>query len=247
MFSKYEAELAQLAVDAYPEEGVWFITEDGIVPVKNIHPDPENHFEVDPADTLAAYRAGLLAVVHSHPDREPVPSKADMEVQVRTGVPWGIVSVRQGVASPFTWWGGNTPKLPLLGRPFMHGPSDCYAVVKDFYHAHGIELAEVPREWMWWEEEELFDLHWADFGFHQISITEARKGDVWLCQIRTPFESHCGVMLDSERTLHHPGSSEAVDPGKLSVIEPIYRYLPYVTKALRHKDSDKFLEKEVQL
>lgn len=247
MFKEYEAEIARQAVAAYPEEGVWFITEKGLRQVANMHPDPCNHFEVSAEDSLQAFQEGLLAVVHSHPDREPVPSKSDMRSQIRTAVPWGIVAVEGGATSEFVWWGGNLPKLPLLGRPFMHGPSDCYALVRDFYHAYGIEIGEVPRDWMWWETEEMFSQYWPDFGFREVPVSEARKGDVWLCQTRTPFESHCGIMLDSERALHHPGSSAAIDRGKLSVVEPIYRYLPYVTRVLRHEESEKFLTKEVQL
>lgn len=247
MYSRYEAEIAQRAVDLAPIEGVWLITESGVREVPNVHPDPENHFEVSAEDSLSAHKEGLLAVVHSHPGRDPVPSEADMASQLRTGVPWGIVAVNNGEASDFIWWGAEYPRPPLLGRPFAHGQADCYALVRDFYFAHGIDLNEVPRNWQWWEEEEKFEQRWKEFGFSLVGTDNMVKGDMWVSQIRTPFECHCGVMLDSEKTLHHPGSDYAVDPSRLSIVEPVYRYVPFITKVLRHEERHKFLDKEVPL
>lgn len=220
----------------YPEEAVWFVTESkGLYQVENIHEDPENFFRVSSLDSLKATQEGLLAVIHSHCDGDPVPSAADMSLQIRLDVPCGILNTDGTNTSAITWMDGNLQ--PLERRPFIHGIADCYSVVRDYYRMNSVELPEVPRDWQWWEEgnnflEDLF----AEFGFYEVSADEAREGDMWFAQIRGPVLHHCGILLDNDLILHHPGSGEPIDLSKLSVIEPVYRYLPYIKKFLRHYD-----------
>lgn len=53
--------------------------------VKNIAPEPSTHFEMEPSQQIAAMKhmrehgEELMAIVHSHPESPPVPSRADME------------------------------------------------------------------------------------------------------------------------------------------------------------------------
>ena len=52
--------------------------------VKNIAPEPDTHFEMEPSQQIAAMKhmreqgEELMAIVHSHPESPPVPSTADM-------------------------------------------------------------------------------------------------------------------------------------------------------------------------
>ncbi|HKM08359.1 MAG TPA: NlpC/P60 family protein [Sphaerochaeta sp.] len=228
--------LKSQAEAAYPEEAVWLVTEkDGCYQVDNVHEDPFNFFRVSSADSMEATMSGLIAVIHSHCDQAQVPSAADMSLAIKLEVPCGILSTNGEQSTDIHWM---TQEIqPLEGRPFAHGTADCYSVVKDYYALNGVNLPEVPRDWQWWEEghnflEDLF----TPFGFYEVSASEAREGDTWLAQIRGPVYHHCGILLDNDLILHHPGSGEPIDPTKLSIREPVYRYLPYIKKFLRHKD-----------
>ena len=73
------------------------------VPAANVHPQPERHFELDPAVLVAAWRAeragghAVLGHYHSHPVGEAEPSVADAAAASADGRLWLIVS-REGFA-----------------------------------------------------------------------------------------------------------------------------------------------------
>lgn len=220
------------AVDAYPKEAVWLVTEEGTYRVENTHEDPEHFFTVSFQDTMAAHKKGLLKVIHSHCNGEAVPSAEDMQTQILMGIPWGVLNTNGDSATPITWWGEDA--IPdLEGRPFIHGISDCYSLVRDYYRLQGREVGEVPRDWQWWESSDLLTDSFKGLGFIEIEASEVQEGDTWVSQMRNKTPHHCGIILSNDLILHHPGSASPIDKGKLSVIEPIYRYLPYIVKYLR--------------
>ena len=227
--------IQQQAIEAYPNEAIWFVTDDGCYQVENIHEDPENFFLASAADSLQAIQNNLKAVIHSHCDGYPVPSAEDMRLHEKLAVPCGILETNGISATEISWM--SKLLKPLEGRSFMHGISDCFSIVKDYYTLRGVNLEEVPRDWLWWEKgdnflEELFSSR----GFVEVQANEAREGDAWVAQIRGPVIHHCGILLGNDLILHHPGSGDPVDRTKLSIQEPIYRYLPYIKKFLRHKE-----------
>ena len=80
--------LAHLVSEA-PNEACGLIAGKGsttsrIIPVKNAAPNPQSHYRMDSADLLRAYKSieaeGLdcIAVYHSHPKSEPLPSQEDI-------------------------------------------------------------------------------------------------------------------------------------------------------------------------
>lgn len=235
-----EVELEKIKEDAiatYPEEAVWLVTEEkGCYQVKNIHEDPTNFFRISADDSLAATLSGLLAIVHSHCDAPEVPSKEDMELFDKVNVPCGIVSTDGEWTSDILWLTNETPEL--VGRPFIHGISDCYTLSRDYYKTKGIHLPLVPRNWNNWENnsDDYMENLFKSMGFHEVPKSEAREGDGWLAIIRGSATHHCGILLDNDLILHHPGASEPIDRSKLSVIEPIYRYMPFITKFIRFKE-----------
>lgn len=228
------------AIAAYPNEAVWLVTEKrGCYQVENIHSDPENFFKISSEDSLQASLEGLLQVIHSHCDVPEVPSKEDMELFERVNVPCGILTTDGEWASEILWMNEDIP--PLEGRPFIHGVSDCYSVLRDYYRLKGFEVADVPRDWCWWDSEEdnYLEKLFESRGFYEVPKEEARAGDSWLALIRGPVIHHCGVLLENDLILHHPGASEPIDRSKLSIVEPIYRYLPYIQKFVRFKGFEK--------
>ena len=240
LYPEYLEQIRAEALEAYPSEGAWLITKKGCRQVNNIAEKPEEFFDISAADVKRARKEGLLAVVHSHTNDKAYPSAMDMQFQMNTDVPWGLL-VCDGVNSTgITWWGGrgegNTEDL--LDRTFCHGVTDCYALVRDYYdQVFNIQLPEMPREWKWWDDNPNFMPEGLEkTGFFRIK-DDPRPGDIWLASIgvRTGAITHCGVLLENELTHHHPGSGAPVSTRK-AVIEPIYRYITLINMWVRHKD-----------
>lgn len=236
MFDVYIDQIKSQAVEAFPLEAVWLITEDDCQQVENVHKDPENFFSVSERDTCSAMALGLLAVVHSHPSNIAAPSASDMRGQINTAVPWGIVATDGVACSEPVWWGPGAEVPPLLGRGFRHGTTDCYALIRDYYRLErGVELPEFPRDWLWWEAGEThFVDGFPEAGFVTIPEADARPGDVWLAQIRSSTPNHGGILLEDGLVLHQPGGKVPVELSKLSVREPAFRYQRYITHWLRY-------------
>lgn len=244
LFPEYIEQIREEALDAFPEEGAWLITKKGCERVKNIAENPEEFFDISERDIARAHRQGLLAVVHSHVNGKHYPSKMDMQYQVNTDVPWGILLCDGVVSSRITWWGAEQ-HADLLDRTFCHGVTDCFSLLQDYYADNfGIKIPNMPREWQWWETDKTFMLDGLEkTGFVQIQDLPTpqdrpRPGDVWLASIgvRDGQLTHCGVLLENELTHHHPGTGRPVDRTKKAVIEPINRYMQIIGLWVRHKD-----------
>lgn len=71
---------------------------DRIVPADNIHPDPEQYFEIDPQALVDAHRAErsggpqVLGYYHSHPAGPAGPSATDRAQASGDGRIWAIVA-----------------------------------------------------------------------------------------------------------------------------------------------------------
>ncbi|WP_144630268.1 C40 family peptidase [Bordetella genomosp. 13] len=175
-----------------------------------------DQFRIAAEDYATADDAGqVLAVVHSHPDADPLPSDADRVACEASGLPWYIVEVRAegGVveARQVYSWAPEGYQAPLLGRAFHHGILDCYTIIQDWYaRERGIELPEFERADGWWEtEQELYLDHFAEAGFRRLSDAEPlQPGDVILMQVLSKRTNHAGVYLGprplAERRDLHP-------------------------------------------
>lgn len=207
--------------------------------------DPAAQFSIAPGVLLDAERSGLpWAVVHSHPHPlHACPSLLDMAQQQATARPWAIAPVGEDgdPAEPF-WWGAETPLRPLVGRPYRHGVTDCYAVVRDWWRLErGVELPDHPREWAWWqagpEGPDLYDRHFRAAGFEEIPAAEAGVGDCLLLQVRSSVPNHAGVLTAPGLMLHHPGGDRPHDPARLSGRTPLSRWLPHLARAVRLREA----------
>lgn len=243
------------AWDDYPNECCGVIIGGQYHPCTNIAPDPANQFEIDPAEFVRLSELGeVVAIVHSHPNGEPMPSEVDKVQMGLHGVDWVIVGL------------GHTPTgarycdikthkptaytAPLLGREYHHGVQDCYSLVRDYYGRElGIELPDFARIDEWWENEHhepLYQNNFAKAGF--VVVDDLQKHDVILCRVgRTHHINHALVFvgdgkLTSENTpdcvgdclvLHHPH-------GRLSVRE-IYgdAWQKRTALIVRHKELNR--------
>ena len=104
------------AVEALPAEVCGIMAGTGrnvtqLIPIHNISQTPQRHFEMDPAELLAALRhvdetgQEFLGIYHSHPNSDTIPSQADIEAVRRamSGTLSLIVSLRQGQRSLKLW------------------------------------------------------------------------------------------------------------------------------------------------
>jgi proteasome lid subunit RPN8/RPN11 len=186
----------------YPNEACGFITEDNFVPMVNIARDKINHFQIDPKEFIR-YNKQIKAIVHSHADY-PHLSKDDMESQIRSNLPWGVVFVEKGGVRDTVFFGDQIPPYELLERPFVHGVFDCYGLVRDYYRTKGKILPIYPRDNLWWEKEpSMFLDNFIETGFKEIDIKQLKVGDVVLMKIFAPVVNHCGIYLGNDTILHH--------------------------------------------
>jgi len=68
------------------------------LPARNVHPEPERHFEIDPQALFNAFRTArsggpqVLGYYHSHPVGEAEPSGTDQQRALRDGSIWAIIA-----------------------------------------------------------------------------------------------------------------------------------------------------------
>jgi proteasome lid subunit RPN8/RPN11 len=230
---------------AYPEEAVGFLMSDGCYhPQENICPEPTRGARVDPNLLATVLSANTLrAYFHSHPNGPDCPSEQDMRSQIELDVPWIICSATDSASlPPFAWGDMLVDPSPLVGRPFRHGVTDCYAAIRAWWLAErGVLLPEVPRQWEWWldgvdGDKDLYRRYFAGAGFHEIDASEVLPGDCWLAQVRASVPNHAGVYIGEGLTFHHPSSALASDPARLSKREPVARWQRHITHWLRRAE-----------
>lgn len=215
---------------AYPRECCGLlIVEKGrerYVPCRNLATGTEQ-FILDPADYARAEDRGqIIAVVHSHPDASANASEADKVACEASGLPWHIVGWPHGT------WRSIEPtgyRAPLVGREFVHGVLDCYALIRDFYGEDlGIELPDFDRRDDWWNQgQNLYVENFAKAGF--VQVDDLRQHDVILMQILSPVANHGAVFFEDNSLLHHLH-------GRLSSRDVYGGYFRQVTThILRHK------------
>ena len=221
------------------------VVEGRFLPCENVATDPAQRFEIR-AEGVAAYseRGVLEGVIHSHPNGPWWPSQADMAGQIALGVPWAIMVPGETSSELACHWGGQRPAVfsggDHLPRAFLHGVSDCYALVRDYYQeVHRIQLAEFPRKWEWWKEPDsdrgMYLDNLIDQGFEVIATDPAeiaalaRPGDGYLMAIRSTVPNHAGIVLDQGLVLDHCF-------GRLSERQPLHRKVRHMTHLVRRRE-----------
>lgn len=141
------------AAREYPREACGVLVQIGrrhvYVPCANLALEPTEQFQLDPQGYAEAEDLGtVIGIVHSHPDGTSRASDHDRASCEVSGLPWHILSWPEGDLNTIVPTGEPTP---LVGRPFVHGVWDCYAIVRDWHkQERGIELPDFPRLDDWW-------------------------------------------------------------------------------------------------
>lgn len=198
------------------------------VPCRNMA-EGDDQFALAPEDYAAAEDRGeVVAVVHSHPNASANPSEADRVACEASGLPWWIVGVPSGVWRPLQPCGY---RAPLVGREFVHGILDCYALIRDYYAEQlHTPLPDFSRADGWWDRgQNLYLDNFATAGFVEVPLAELREHDVVLMQVMAPVPNHAGVYLGHNVILHHLH-------GRLSSRDVFGGFfLKNATHALRHR------------
>lgn len=94
----------------------------------------------------------------------------------------------------------------LLGRQFVHGITDCYSIIKDFYKQnYDINLTDYARPDDWWNNGENLYLDNAEkegFTVFSYDFKLLEDGNVLLFQIKSPVPNHAAIILGT-KLLHH--------------------------------------------
>ena len=173
-------------------------------PCKNLSNWSNQCFIIDPIDYAKAEDTGkILAVIHSHPTTQPIASQADMISCEDTNLPWHIVNPKT------EQWGYYEPsgyKPPLIGRHWVWGVTDCWALVRDWYkETKGIILRDwerpiTPEEFI---ADPMFERCAWRTGFRQLRPEEKlENGDLLFMSILTSGLNHVAIFIDGD-VLHH--------------------------------------------
>lgn len=230
------------AIECYPNECIGFVVASGdYLGFENVSPDP-TRTAFPPRGTVPALLStgNLRALCHSHPNGLDCPSEPDMRQQGELLVPFVLCATNgEATTEPFAWGDQLLDDAPLVGRPFRHGVTDCYSLVRAYFRQErDVLLPDYPRNWEWWQdqtsgEKDLYRRFFVEAGFRQIDASEVVPGDCFLAAIRSEVPNHAGVVLDAGLALHHSTASRAVDPSRLSKREPLARLAPFVTHWVR--------------
>ena len=227
----------------YPEESCGAVVDGAYVPIKNLSSNPREEFAIDNVEfARLLIQKKVTAFVHSHPNGPSYPSAADMRSQVDTKLVWGIIPVYRGKASELFLFGDGAPVPELVGRPFRHGVTDCYSLIRDWYKLErNIQLPEYPRAWEWWNQsngQSLYADNFQNAGFERCPEgTRLEVGDICLFRIRSRTPNHAGVYVGNGLVLHHLSGRHGYDPTRLSCREPIVRRSGMVEYWLRYANS----------
>lgn len=234
------------AIAAYPNECLGVLTPDGYHALENVSQSPHDSATVPDEYYAMVDKGEALALCHSHPDGYNCPSKEDMISQIAADIPFYIV-VTNGEAcfDPFGW-GDTLPVPKLKRRPFRHGVTDCYALIRDAFRVvHGVTMSEYPRDWAWWEAdgggENFYETKAGAQGWHEIDPRQAGSNDLLLFNVRWSRNvdpsviNHAGILLDDKTFLHHTASNKPWDPQSISGAQPLGRWGERIAKVLRHE------------
>ncbi len=200
-------------------------------PCRNLAMTDHQCFIIDPEDYVKADNTGeIISVIHSHPITPPIPSQADKVSCEKSNLPWHIVNPKTEK------WGYLEPcgyKAPLLGRQWVWGITDCWALVRDWYKEEkNIELKdwERPTTLEDFLHNPLFETCATTTGFRELEPNEKlENGDVLLMSILHPTLNHVALFFDGD-VIHHLtdrlSCRESYSEWLLKCTGKRYRYAP---------------------
>lgn len=93
-----------------------------------------------------------------------------------------------------------------IGIPFVHGDTDCYGLIREFYKDEfNIELTNYARCDNWWNEgKNLYMDNFKKEGFYLLDDTEESQfGDIFLIALGCSVASHGAIYVGENKILQH--------------------------------------------
>lgn len=181
-------------------------------PIRNRAANPENDFVMDMQEYTDAEDDGeIVRIIHSHPGDgcKPVMSDADRITCNEIGITFGIVCWPSGE------YAEHPPEeMPLTGRPFILGKTDCWGLIMAWHETQGVILNDFRVPFPWWTDEYKEDLYrdnWEKEGF--IQVADRLPGCMIIFQVRSNKWNHAGIITENGQLLHHMS-------GQLSEVTP---------------------------
>lgn len=205
------------AARAFPQEACGLIFKTGygyqVLECANLSHEPEQSFLIDPM-LYAVHADHIAAVYHSHPNRSPEPSAADIASAERCNVPFLIVGYPS--EELYTYTPQGILPAPYEGRSFVYGVMDCLSLVADYYrHELGIVINDGERkQWQWWLDKA--NLHAFVNGFKAQGfevVEELQPNDLVIMSLHSPCPNHAAIYIGDSRILHHAslGTSSRIE------------------------------------
>lgn len=143
----------------------------------------------------------IKAIVHSHINDSEQPSMQDIINCNRGNLPWIIYST---VTDKFSTYYPNTKSIPLLGRPYVFGVTDCWGLVCDYHlEKYGISIGRpdgVNQDW-YKDGFNAFELYANDFGFNKVD--DISNDTVLLFKFNnSKVPNHCAI-YNNGSIIHH--------------------------------------------
>lgn len=179
-----------------------------VIECENVSHEPDNSFLINPL-VYAQWAEQITCVYHSHPNRSPEPSSADIASAERCNVPFMIVSVPSYAV--FTYKPTGILPAPYEGRQFVYGVMDCLSLVSDYYqHELQIQIRDGERKcWDWWQDpqyESAFINGFIANGF--IKVKELQDNDLIIMNLGGgPCANHAAIYQGNNTLLHHPSAT----------------------------------------
>ena len=242
MFESLHDAMTAHALEAWPEPACGAVVGSGeaanYVPARVVAEGSRAAFRVDVAAVrrLEDRHGPARALVLSHPSVDEgveridpllfTPSASEMVAQASLAVPFGVVVCDRSRACEPWWFGDQCPIPKLVGRPFRHGVTDCYSIIRDWFRLErSILMPDFPRDWNWWSEGmDLYRHGFAKAGGRNIDPEEIRPGDVILFRMRSRVPNHAGLVLDHGWLLHHFAAFKPYEPERISHIQRPMRW-----------------------
>ena len=198
------------AAECYPRESLGFVIINrgslNYMRATNKSEDPDM-FVSDAAEFAKISSAGaVVALVHSHPNSSSKPSLKDQQSHSVSGLDWIILGLDGETILP------AVAKPSLLGREFVHGITDCYSFISEWYSQNlGLDLPDYDRDFEWWSKgQNLYVENFESAGFVEV-VGEPINGDVLLMQIGSPVPNHAAVFVDGKIEHHLYGRLSSRD------------------------------------
>ncbi len=131
-----------------------------------------------------------------------------------------------------------------MSRGFVHGITDCYSLIRDWYILNkDVQLPNTPRNWKWWlGDEDFYEDGFAKNGFKIVPTEEIMRngpqiGDGFLIKLRSKKINHAGIYVGDGKGLHHVATYKPVDLSRVPIKEPLEPWVKHIHLWVRRYDA----------